>query len=130
MPFNWSCVKFPDNTLTFIRIYERLLNIFKIIRFVHRPMHLFFCFLVYCGDLSKPKRRATKNEAYTSKFQAVNSDLRPFREKKDHALFDSFFAFGPGPVLTPPLGDCCIFWCRGWFHWIRAAILCKNLESS
>ena len=41
-------------------------------------MSFLFCF---CWN---QKKRATKNDAYTSNFQPVNSDLRPFREKKDN----------------------------------------------
>ena len=37
------------------------------------------CFVVWI--LSKQKRFATSNDAYTSDFQRMNSDLSPFREK-------------------------------------------------
>ena len=40
-------------------------------------------------DFLKQQRSALKNGAYTSNLQPVNSDLRPFREKRDHVLFFS-----------------------------------------
>ena len=53
------------------------------------------------------KRHATKNDAYMPNIQAVNSDLRPFREKEDHVLFIYFcFWARAGPLklaLAKPL---------------------------
>jgi len=41
-----------------------------------------------------------KNDAYTSNFQPANSDVRPFREKKnDHVFCYVFFAFWARPAL-------------------------------
>ena len=49
---------------------------------------------------SKRKRRALKFCEDLSNFQPVNSDLRPFGEKKDNVLFCSFYAFWARPVLS------------------------------
>ena len=46
---------------------------------------------LFWGISSKQQRRTLKNDAYTSNFQPVNSDLGPFREKKDYGLIFCVF---------------------------------------
>ena len=76
-------------------------NISAWIRCAHLSMYSFkyvvnpFCWLFV--NFPTHKKHATKNDACTSNFHAVNSDLRPFRQKKDHVFFyASFLRLGPG----------------------------------
>ena len=45
---------------------------------------ILFVYIIY---VFATKKHATKIDAYMSNFQPVNSDLKPFREKKDNRLF-------------------------------------------
>jgi len=52
-------------------------------------------FFWYLGNWSKQKRCTPQIDTCTSNFHAENSDLSPFRRKKDNVPFHSFFSFTP-----------------------------------